>query len=78
MFLEAVSQFISTPPLPRENTNSCAVVQEFQLHPDQRSAVVIFVHPVEARSFVKHVKNVRENGTGQEIRELQIEAAWYK
>ncbi|OBT72337.1 hypothetical protein VF21_09458 [Pseudogymnoascus sp. 05NY08] len=54
------------------------VVQEFQLHPAKRTAVVVFVHPREARSFVHHVRNVREKGTGHAIRELQIEASWFK
>lgn len=53
-------------------------MQEFQLHPEQKMAVVIFVHPIEARAFLRHVKNVRMNGTEQEIRELQIEAAFYR
>jgi hypothetical protein len=54
------------------------LVQEFQLHPGQRTALVVFMHPIEARSFVHHFKNVREKGTLQEIRELQIEVSWYQ
>ena len=53
-------------------------MQEFQLHPEQKMAVVVFVHTIEARSFLRHVKQVRMNGNEQEIRELQIEAAYYK
>lgn len=53
-------------------------MQEFQLHPGQNMAVVVFVHPLEARAFLRHVKQVRMNGTEQEIRELQIEATYYK
>lgn len=40
-------------------------------------AVVVFVHPIEARAFLRHVKNVLTTGTEQEIRELQVEAAYY-
>lgn len=54
------------------------LVQEFQLHPDKRTAVVVFLHSIEARAFVHHFQNVREKGTEQEIRELQIEVSWYK
>ncbi|KFY10732.1 hypothetical protein V492_04872 [Pseudogymnoascus sp. VKM F-4246] len=54
------------------------VIQEFQLHPDRRTAVVVFVFQREARSFVHHIRNVREKGTEQDIRELQIEASWYR
>jgi hypothetical protein len=54
------------------------LVQEFQLHPDKRTAVVVFLHSIEARAFIHHFRNVREKGTEQEIRELQIEASWYK
>lgn len=54
------------------------MVQEFQLHPAKRVAVVVFLHSVEARAFVQHFQNVRDKGTEQEIRELQIEVAWYK
>ena len=54
------------------------VVQEFQLHPEKRTAVVVFVHPREARSFVHHVRNVREKGTEHDIRDLQIEASWFR
>lgn len=53
-------------------------VQEFQLHPDRRTAVVVFLHANEARSFVHHYLNVREKGTAQEIRDLQIEVSWYR
>ncbi|KFZ02856.1 hypothetical protein V502_11449 [Pseudogymnoascus sp. VKM F-4520 (FW-2644)] len=54
------------------------VVQEFQLHPGKRTAVVVFVHPREARSFVHHVRNVREKGTEHDIRDLQIEASFFR
>lgn len=54
------------------------LVQQFQLHPAKRTAVVVFVHSVEARAFVHHYKNVREKGTEQEIRELQVEVSWYR
>lgn len=54
------------------------VVQEFQLHPGKRTAVVVFVYPREARSFVHHVRNVREKGTEHDIRDLQIEASFFK
>ncbi|KFY97764.1 hypothetical protein V498_01887 [Pseudogymnoascus sp. VKM F-4517 (FW-2822)] len=54
------------------------VVQEFQLHPEKRTAVVVFMHPREARSFVHHVRNVRQKGTEHDIRDLQIEASWFR
>ncbi|OAF63095.1 hypothetical protein VC83_00474 [Pseudogymnoascus destructans] len=54
------------------------VIQEFQLHPGKRTAVVVFMHPREARSFVHHVRNIREKGTGHAIRDLQIEASWFR
>lgn len=53
-------------------------VQEFQLHPHRSTAVVIFLHANEARSFVHHYLNVRAHGTAQEIRELQMEVSWYR
>jgi hypothetical protein len=39
---------------------------------------VVFLHPVQAKGFVRHVKNTREMGTRHEIRMLQIDAGWYK
>ncbi|KFY03752.1 hypothetical protein O988_01263 [Pseudogymnoascus sp. VKM F-3808] len=54
------------------------LVQEFQLHPEKRTAVVVFVYPTEARSFVHHFRNIREKGTQHDIRALQIEVSWYR
>lgn len=54
------------------------IVQEFQLHPERATAVVVFMHPNEARSFVHHFINVKSHGTEQERRELQMEVSWYK
>lgn len=54
------------------------VIQEMQLFPVQRVAIVIFLYPSEAKSFVRHVKKVHESGLQGEIRGLQIEAGWYK
>jgi hypothetical protein len=54
------------------------VVQDFQLHPGKRTAVVVFMHPREARSFVHHVRNIRQKGTEHAIRELRIEASWFR
>jgi hypothetical protein len=54
------------------------VIQEIQLFPVQRVAIVIFLHTSEAKAFVCHVKKVRELGQEIEIRALQIEAGWYK
>ena len=53
-------------------------VQEFQFHPDHSTAIVVFLHANEARSFVHHYLNVRTHGTSQEIRELQMEISWYR
>jgi len=54
------------------------LVQEFQLHPSRSAAVVLFVHPTEARSFIQHVQNVWRSGTAQEQSQMQIEAWWYR
>jgi hypothetical protein len=54
------------------------VIQEMQLFPVQRVAIVIFLHPSQANAFVRHVKQVRESGLEGEIRALQIDAGWYK
>jgi hypothetical protein len=54
------------------------IIQEMQLFPTQRLAIVVFLHPVQAKGFVRHVKNTREMGTRHEIRMLQIDAGWYK
>jgi hypothetical protein len=54
------------------------IIQEMQLFPAQKVAIVIFLHPSEANAFVRHVKNVRKSGRAEEIRALQIEAGWYK
>jgi hypothetical protein len=53
-------------------------IQAMQLFPVQRVAIVIFLHPSEAKAFVRHVKKVHESGQAEEIRALQIEAGWYK
>lgn len=54
------------------------LIQEFQLHPSRSAAVVVFVHPAEARSFLQHVQNVWRFGTAQEQSQLQMEAWWYR
>jgi hypothetical protein len=54
------------------------VIQEMQLFPMQRLAIVIFLHPTEAKSFIRHVKSVSQYGNTHEIRMLQIDADWYK
>jgi hypothetical protein len=54
------------------------MIQEMQLFPVQRLAIIIFLHPSEARSFVRHVKKTYEQGREEEIRSLQIHAGWYK
>jgi hypothetical protein len=54
------------------------IIQEMQLFPAQKVAIVIFLHPSEAKAFLRHVKNVRVSGNDEEIRALQIEAGWYK
>lgn len=54
------------------------IIQEMQLFPVQRVAIVIFLHPSEAKAFVRHVKKTHEQGTRNEIVTLQIEAGWYK
>jgi hypothetical protein len=53
-------------------------IQAMQLFPVQRVDIVIFLHPSEARAFVRHVKKVHDSGRQEEIRTLQIEAGWYK
>ncbi len=55
-----------------------AQVQEIQLFPAQRMAIIVFLFPTEARAYLQHICQVRRRGTEQEIRELQVEAAWYK
>lgn len=54
------------------------IIQEMQLFPVQRVAIVIFLFPSEAKAFVRHVKKVHEHGTRNDIVSLQIEASWYK
>jgi hypothetical protein len=54
------------------------IVQEMQLFPTQRLAIVVFLHCTEAKAFIRHVKRTHEIGSAYEIRYLQIEAGWYK
>ncbi len=54
------------------------IIQEMQLFPVQRVAIVIFLHPSEAKAFVRHVTKVHNSGRQEEIRALQIEASWYQ
>lgn len=54
------------------------IIQEMQLFPSQREAIVVFLHASEAKAFLRHVKATYEVGNAHEIRMLQIEAGWYK
>ncbi|KAI9741466.1 MAG: hypothetical protein M1818_004272 [Claussenomyces sp. TS43310] len=54
------------------------IIQEIQIHPEKRIALVIFIHSSEASAFVKHVTSVKEAGSGQERRELQLDVTWYQ
>jgi hypothetical protein len=53
-------------------------IQEMQLFPAQRIAIVVFLHPSEANAFVRHIRKIHEEGRLEEIRALQIEVGWYK
>ena len=51
-------------------------IQEIQYFPEERQALVVFVHPDEAATFVKHVQSVKESKT-YDYRQLQVDADWY-
>jgi hypothetical protein len=53
-------------------------IQELQLFPVQRIAIVVFVHPAEAQAFITHVTNCYTKGRPEEFRALQIDAVWYR
>ena len=53
------------------------VVQEIQFFPRERQAVVIFLRPYDAQSFVQHVCAARKFSV-HEHRRLQIDAEWYQ
>ena len=52
------------------------VLQDIQLHPRERMAVVIFIFPGEARTFIRHNQIVRRKDP-LAYRQLQLEAQWY-
>lgn len=51
-------------------------VQEIQFFPEERHALVVFVHPDEAATFIKHVQSVKQT-EARDYRQLQIDAEWY-
>lgn len=51
-------------------------IQEFQFFPEERQALVVFIHPDEAATFVKHVQSVKETKS-PDYRQLQVDAEWY-
>ena len=52
-------------------------VQEIQFFPDSAQALVLFVKPQDAKTFVSHVHNARANPHALEYRQLQIAAEWH-
>lgn len=52
------------------------VLQEMQFHPAERTALIVFLLPEEAFTFIEHVQMVRENDA-QGYRRLQVDAEWY-
>lgn len=51
-------------------------IQEVQFLPEERQALVVFVHPDEAATFIKHVQSVKQN-EARNYRQLQLDADWY-
>ncbi|KAI9882417.1 MAG: hypothetical protein M1823_005837 [Watsoniomyces obsoletus] len=52
------------------------VIQEIQLHPRERMAIVVFLFPNEAESFVRHSTTIQERDP-QAYRRMQLDAEWY-
>jgi hypothetical protein len=52
-------------------------IQEAQFFPAERVALVVFVIPKDAHTFVKHNQTVKEKSL-QEHRRLQIDVEWYQ
>ncbi|KAI9793271.1 MAG: hypothetical protein M1816_000692 [Peltula sp. TS41687] len=52
------------------------VLQEIQFHPRERQALLIFLFPGEADSFVRHCRAIRAHDA-QRHRQMQIDADWY-
>ncbi|KAI9850722.1 MAG: hypothetical protein M1838_005213 [Thelocarpon superellum] len=52
------------------------VIQEVQLHPDRRMALVVFVFPSEAEDFVEHIQSLRRRDA-HAFRQHQIDVEWY-
>ena len=52
------------------------VLQDIQLHPREHMAIVIFIFPGEARTFVKH-NQILQRKDPLAYRQLQLEARWY-
>ena len=52
------------------------MLQEMQFHPAERTALIVFLLPVEAFTFIRHVQMVRQNDA-QGYRRLQVDAEWY-
>ncbi len=52
-------------------------IQEIQFFPEERQALVVFVHPHEAAAFIEHVQSVKERNR-KDYRRLQINAEFYR
>lgn len=52
------------------------VLQDIQFFVEERTALVTYVYPEDAKRFIEHVKSAQEN-SAHEYRRLQISAAWY-
>ena len=52
------------------------VVQEIEFFPEERMALVVFVHPDEAATFVRHVQSVKATDV-RDYRQLQIDVSWH-
>lgn len=50
-------------------------IQEIQFFPAERQALVVFVHPDEAATFIKHVQSVKQK-EARDYRQLQVDAEW--
>lgn len=51
-------------------------IQEIQFFPEERQALIVFVYPDEAATFVKHVQSIKESKS-PDYRQLQVDAGWY-
>ena len=52
------------------------VLQEIQFHPRERQALIIFLFPGEADTFVRHCRTMRTHDA-QTYRQMQIDVEWY-